>query len=115
MSNIEKRVCTGRRLWTAGSFVLVFCVLAPACARSPQGREARYLESGKRLLEKKDYSRAIIQFRNASKAMSKDAEPYYQLALAFIARSDWQGAGSSLTKALELNPRHQQAQLKFAE
>jgi tetratricopeptide (TPR) repeat protein len=115
MSNIEKRVRTDRRLWAAGSFVLVFCVLAPGCARSPQEKEARYLESGKRLLEKKDYARALIQFRNASKAMPKDAEPYYQIALTFIARSDWQGAGSSLIKALELNPKHQQAQLKFAE
>ena len=115
MSNIEKRVCIGRWSRLVWGFVLVLCILAPGCARSPQEKEARYLESGKRLLEKKDYARAVIQFRNAAKATPKDAEPHYQMALASLERSDWQSAFNSLRKALELNPKHQQAQLKLAE
>src|SRR5207249_10045543 len=77
------------------------CLAFSGC--SPQAREARYLESGKRQMEKKDYTRASIQFRNAAKVMPKDAEPYYQLALALFALRDYAQADKSLSKAVELN------------
>src|SRR6266542_3546061 len=83
------------------------CVIASSCSRTPRQKEARYLEAGKRQLEKKDYARAIIYFRNAAKAMPTDAEPPYQMALAYIARRDWQYAYASLNKAVQLNPNHQ--------
>src|SRR5689334_7174444 len=96
-------------------FAASFCVALAGCARSPEAQEARYLESGKRLMEKKDYARALIQFRNAAKAMPRDAEPHYQAGLIHLERHDWTAAYGSLKKAVELNPKHQQAQLKFAE
>jgi tetratricopeptide (TPR) repeat protein len=92
----------------------VLAVLLAACG-TPQQREARYLESGKRQLQKKDYARAAIQFINASKVMPKDAEPYYQLALAYLAQRQYRPALASLQAAVKLNPKHQQAQLKLAE
>src|SRR5205807_8244701 len=64
---------------------------------------------------KKDYTRASIQFRNAAKVMPKDAEPYYQLALALFALRDYIQADRSLVKAVELHPKHKQAQVKLAE
>ena len=73
------------------------------------------MASGKKLVEKKDYARALIQFRNAAKVMPKDAEPYYQAALVYLERRDWQTAYSYLKTAVGLNPKHQQAQLKLAE
>src|SRR5579872_443765 len=82
---------------------------------SPQAREARYLESGKKMMEKKDYARAVIQFTNAVKAMPKDAEAHYQLALAHFANRNYQGGVRELKNAVELNPKHSAAQLKLAE
>lgn len=102
----------GRRL--AAFACAALAVLLAACG-TPQQKEARYLESGKRQFEKKDYPRAAIQFINASKAMPKDAEPYYQLALTYLAQQQYKPAISSLNAAIKLNPKHRQAQLKLAE
>ncbi len=55
-----------------------------SCSRTPQQREARYLELGKKMLEKKDYARASLDFRNAIQVMPGDAEPYYQLGLTYL-------------------------------
>src|SRR5689334_15457707 len=85
------------------------------CGCSPQAREARYLASGKKMMEKKDYPRAIIQFNNAVKVMPKDAEAHYQLALALIAQRSYRAAYYELDKAVKLNPKHKEAQLKMAE
>src|ERR1700730_16705501 len=74
-------------------------VLLAGCA-TPQQKEARYLESGKRQFEKKDYPRAAIQSINASKPMPKDAEPYYQLALTYLAQQQYNPAISSLRAAI---------------
>ena len=82
---------------------------------SPQAREARYLASGKKMMEKKDYARALIQFNNAVKVMPKDAEAHYQLALAFLAQRSYPAGLYELRKAVSLNPKHKDAQLKLAE
>ena len=113
-TKLEKRRGLG---FTAVACVLVawFGITQAGCVRSPEAKEARYLESGKRMMEKKDYARALIQFRNASKAVPNDAEPYYQAGLVNIERREWQAAYTNLKKAVDLNPKHQHAQLKFAE
>src|ERR1017187_4887405 len=57
------------------------------CMRSPEAKSAAYIEAGKKLLEKKDPARAILQFRNAAQATPKSPEAYYQLGLAYLADS----------------------------
>lgn len=84
------------------------------CTSSPQEKEAKYLKKGQALMEQKDYPRAVLEFKNAVKEMPKDAEAYYQLSLAYLAMSNPQAAVNQLRKATELNPNHQQAQLKLA-
>ena len=66
-------------------------------------------------MEKKDYSRAILEFSNARQAMPRDAEPYYQIALASLALLDVRTALEGLKKTLDLNPNHAGAQLKMAQ
>ena len=82
---------------------------------SHEAREARYLASGKTMMEKHDYPRAIIQFKNATSMMPKDAEAHYQLALAYFANRQYQVGYASLGKAVQLNPKHTAALLKLAE
>src|SRR5215471_9492761 len=88
--------------------------VSTACSRSPADREARFLQRGKDFVAKKDYTRAAIEFQNASKTMPKDAEPYYQLALLALQRRDARGAIALLRKATDLNAQHAGAQLKLA-
>jgi tetratricopeptide (TPR) repeat protein len=89
--------------------------VAPGCRRSPQSRETAALKRGQQLMAKGDYARAQLEFRNAAQAMPKDAEPYYQLGLAYLGSSNLAGAVAALRRATELNPKHQGAQLKLAE
>src|SRR5689334_11709451 len=115
MRNATTQPNNGRRLTMLACASIGICLAFSGCARTPEAKEARYLESGKKLLEKKDYARALIQFRNAAKVMPKDAEPYYQAGLVYLERRDWQAAYQSFKGAVQLNPKHQQAQLKLAE
>lgn len=100
---------------SAAGALLVFCGFSLACHRSPQAKEANYLKRGEAFLEKKDYSRALIEFKNAANAMPQDAEPYYQTGLTYLAAGSIPNAAQSFKKATDLNPKHQLAQLKLAE
>jgi tetratricopeptide (TPR) repeat protein len=95
--------------------LLLASVIISFSACSPQARETRALAQGKKEFQKKNYQVAIIQFKNAMASAPKDAEPYYQLGLAYLASNDFQTAGSYFHKATELNPKHTGAQLKLAE
>lgn len=102
------------------SFVVVAILIAAVatlqgCSRSPQAREAKFLERGKKFVQQRDFSRAILEFNNAAKTMPKDAEPRYQLGLAYWSSGVLAEAYFALMKATELNPKHVGAQAKLAE
>src|ERR1700678_1886432 len=101
------------RLLAAGAMVVLYS-LSLGCSSSPQAKEAAYLRRGEALRDKKDYSRALLEFKNAALAMPKDAEPYYQIGITYLASGSPGNGVQSLRRATELNPRHQQAQLKLA-
>lgn len=103
-----------RVLWSAAGLVLAALVIS-GCAFSPEAKEARFLEGGKKALAKKDYGRAIIQFKNAIRVKKEDAEPYYQLGLAYLGTQDYTRGVVALKKALQLAPKHLKAQIKLAE
>ena len=94
--------------------VLAAIVLC-GCLRSPEQKEAAYLARGKEYYAKKDYARAILQFRNAAAVKPKDAEPFYQLGLAYMMARDGDSAMAAFGKALERNHDHLESQLKMAE
>jgi tetratricopeptide (TPR) repeat protein len=91
------------------------CLLVIACNGSSQTRYARFLESGKKYQEARDYARAILQFKNAARSRPSDPEPYYRLGLAYLDTGDARAAVAHLQKAGELNPKFVPAQLKLAE
>jgi len=93
----------------------VMVLVLSGCSQSPQAKEARYLEKGKKEFQQKNYAVAILHFKNAAQAQPKDAEPYYQLGLAYLASNDFNTAAAYFRRAAELNPKHTGAQLKLAE
>jgi tetratricopeptide (TPR) repeat protein len=93
----------------------LLALVLSGCARSPEAKKARYIEAGKRLASKKDYSRAILEFKNAAQVTPKDPQPYYEAALIYITLSDWNNAVTLLKKVIELDPRHTAAQLRLAQ
>lgn len=100
-----------RRAALAGVAILILS----ACTQSPQAKEAKYLEKGKKEFEKKNYAVAVLHFKNAAAAQPRDAEPYYQLGLTHLAANDINTAAPYFRKATDLNPKHTGAQLKLAE
>ena len=86
--------------------VISVSLLLMGCGRTPEVKLSRHLQEGKEFLAKKDYPRAILQFKNAAKAMPKDAEPYYQLGITAIAIADNRAASEFLDQAIALDPKH---------
>jgi len=108
--------CSGSRVSRS---TLVLCigvaVLAySGCARSPQSKRDRYIAAGKKLLEKKDYESALLEFKNATQVMPKDAESHYQMGLASLGMGDFNRAVVLLRKAIELEPKHIGARVRLA-
>lgn len=104
-------------MWTHSAAPLVICALmaVAACNTSPQAQEARFLRRGAVLFRQKDYTRALLELKNASAAVPRDAEPYYQAGLVYLAMGNLPNGIAALRRATELNPRHERAQLKLAE
>ena len=95
--------------------VLAAAVITCGCMSSPEVRSARYVAAGKKLLEKHDANRAILQFLNAVQATPRNAEVRYQLALSYLAAADVQKGVANLRRTLELDPKHTAAQLRLAQ
>jgi len=85
------------------------------CVRSPEAKSARFMDAGKKFLQKKDAARAILQFKGAAQVTPRNPEIYYQLGLAYLAAGDIGRGVANLRKALELNPKHAAAQLRLAQ
>src|ERR1017187_9944086 len=100
-----------RRVFWMGVAILALS----ACTQSPQAKEAKYLEKGRKEFEKKNYAVAVLHFKNAMVAQPRDAEPYYQLGMTHLAGNDVNTAAPYFWKATDLNPKHTGAQLKLAE
>lgn len=94
---------------------LAALLLSASCKRTPEARFARFMATGQRHFEQKDYARAILDFQNAVKLAPNNPEPYYRLGLAHLESGNFRAGVAHLMKATELNPRHVGAQLKLAQ
>jgi Tfp pilus assembly protein PilF len=95
--------------------VVFLTILACGCGRSPEARSDRFVAQGKTFLQKGDYTRAILEFKNAGLATPKKAEVYYQLGLAYLGAGDLRTGVASLRKAIDLDPKHTAARLRLAQ
>lgn len=95
-----------------GAGLLLAALLFSACGLTPEAKEARFLEAGRKYMVKKDYTRAVIEFQNAARAKKGDGEPYYQLGLAFLAMGDHESGYNALKKAVDL--KHEGAKIRLA-
>src|SRR5438105_1370514 len=116
---MEERSMVFTRKATSRRVIVPLLTLAMAvgsgCVRTPQEKEAKFIESGKRHMVKKDYVRAVLQFRNAVSIVPTDPEPYYQLGLAYLDAGSPREGITALSKATEQDPKHVGAQVKLAE
>jgi len=83
----------------AASCLALLAFAITSCGSSPEVRSARYIQSGKKLLEKKDTAHAILQFENAVKTTPNRTEPYCQIGVAFLATKDVRQGVAALNKS----------------
>jgi putative PEP-CTERM system TPR-repeat lipoprotein len=88
--------------------------LLTACSR-PEVKAAKYLERGNEFFERKDFTRAVLEYKNAIQAQPGQAEGHYRLALVHLETGEAKTAVLLLRKALTLDPKHMNAQLRLAE
>lgn len=104
-----------RAVRRAAPCLLILAFAITSCVSSPEVKSARFIETGKKLLAKKDTTRAILQFQNAVKATPNNPEAYYQLGMAFLAARDVAPGIGALRKALQIDPKHRNANLEMAK
>jgi len=95
--------------------VLIGLLALVCCNNSPVAQGAKYLKKGDSLVAKKDYPRAVLEFKNAIRVKPKDPEPYYRMGLAYLEMRDLANAAGAFRTAATLDPKHAGAQLKLAE
>jgi tetratricopeptide (TPR) repeat protein len=93
----------------------ILILVAVGCDRSPEARRNKFIAKGKAYLQKQDYSRAILEFKNAVQVPPADAEAYYQLGVAYLSTEDVRAAFLSFWKSLEINPKHLKSQIKYSQ
>lgn len=99
----------------AKAVLIVVGLALMSCTQTPEAKSAKYIAAGKKLLQKKDVSRAVLQFRNALKATPDKAEIYYELGEAYSMGKDLTTALGAYRKALLLDPNHGGAKLRVAQ
>lgn len=99
----------------AKAFLILMGMALVSCTQTPEMKSAKYVSAGKKLLQKKDIPRAILQFKNALKATPDNADIYYELGEAYSMSKDLTVALGAYRKALELDPTHAGAKLRVAE
>src|SRR5262245_21472929 len=94
--------------------ILCACVLAliaASCTHDPQKLKKQYVASGDQYFAKKNYNEAIVQYRNAVAQDGIFGEAHLKLAAAYEANNDLNAALREYTRAADLLPDNQQAQL----
>lgn len=100
---------------TLRCLLLLAAVLQFACQRDPQSKAAAEIERAKTELARKDYPRALLHLRIALRESPANAEAFYQAGLVHLAMLEIPSAYINFKKAVEINPKHIDAQNRLAE
>ena len=82
---------------------------------SAEDSSARFIESGKQLVEQGELDKARLEFRNALQINPLEAEGYYQLALIDEKAQNWKNMYSNLVTVESLQPEHVPAIIKLGQ
>ncbi|MEO5657917.1 MAG: tetratricopeptide repeat protein, partial [Nitrospiria bacterium] len=100
--------------WLVGALVWT----SVGCNHNPTALKAGHVAKAERYAAEGQYPEAIIEYRSAIKIDPADADAYHRLGLLYLTRNPIayvQPAFAALSKAVELDPRLIDAQLKLGE
>ena len=95
----------------AAAFVILAAV-STACSKDPEQLKGEYAASGDRYFEEKQYSKAIIEYRNALQIDPKMGPARYKLAQSYEAIGDVPNAVREFIRAADALPNDAKAQWK---
>lgn len=99
------------RVGILAAITTVLLLSTYGCSRDPNVRKQKYVESGKRYLDKGNYRAAIIQFNNATRVDPDFGEAHDLLAQSYLKLRDWNNAYQELARTIELEPNNYRAQV----
>ena len=88
--------------------------LGAGCSRSPEAKKARYLERGDRYFQRQQFREAVIEYRNALRLDTNNAQAIRQLGLSHYQLGEIGQSFRYLLKAQELEPDNTEIPLKLA-
>jgi tetratricopeptide (TPR) repeat protein len=93
--------------------IIAIAFIALSCA-DKENKQATFLEQGKQKYEQSDFENALKDFDHALEIDSRYADAYYWRGLTRLKLNKQNLAQEDFQKAVELNPNHNNAQLKLA-
>ena len=94
---------------------IVAAVFLGSCDRSPEGKLAKHVKRGDEYVKEEKFKEAVIEYKNAVKAVPKDPAAHWKLAKASIEAKDIRTAFAELQKTVELDPNNFEALGKLGE
>ena len=86
-----------------------------SCLRTAEEKSANWVKSARNLMERKEYSSAIIELHNAIQANPRNADAFYVMGLALMESAGPETALWYFKTAADLNPKLAGAHLKLAD
>ncbi len=112
---------TMKRVLTAGFpfrwallAMVIIGFIAIGCSSKEEKRDA-FFQKGSRLFEKGEYTKAVLEFKNAIQLDPKMAPAYYHLGLAYLKDRKPEKAFGGFQKAVEIDPTLFLARLEMAD
>lgn len=90
-------------------------LLIVAACDSPEEKAQSHYNSGMVFVEKSNFVKAGIEFRNALQLKENYADAWYGLALVEENEGNWQKYAGDILKAIELDPKHVRAQSRYGK
>ena len=109
---MNKKAIINLKLGSLLLFIFVMTFGLSACS-SPEEKAQEYYEEGKKLLDKGEYVKANIQFKNALQLNNTMADAIWGQALIAEKQSNWQGMLNSLRRVVLVDPKHIDALVKI--
>ncbi len=96
-------------------YLLVLSAFLSTCSRSPEAMLAKYVKLGDEYAKQAKFREAVIEYRNAVKAVPNNAQAHWKLAKASMESKDLRTAFQELKRTVELDPGNFDALGKLGE
>lgn len=107
--------CRAVKSAVGSTIALAIILFTLAACDTPEEKAQAHFEAGMAFIEEGNFVKAGIEFRNALQLKESFADGWYGMALVEESEGNWRKYAGDIVKAIELDPRHLQAQIRYAK